>query len=336
MSSQRTASPTNDLRNGLLALALCSILAPFAAVAQTPAANTSTPTPTPAPSIGGTASTPSPSPQPGKAQSGTRVLNTVSGTSFIRFVADGGKAVRKDEVIFILDPAPLTANFHKALETLQTAENQARAANKAVEDATADKATKLANATYEIAVAEAALEKYVKYEGPAALLGLRLAVEDARAAFELQSDRFDARDQLLKDGYIQKVEYDGEATRLTRTKLTLESATLRLDAFTQFDQKQATERLERAAREKRTALESITRSADAAISTAQATAKNLAENLPSLRAERDKLRSQVKKTIIKAPADGVLTIGEPASPSTKLETGSEVKEGAVLGTISKN
>lgn len=251
-------------------------------------------------------------------------------------MAEGGKTVRKDEVLFILDPAPLTASFQKALEALQTAENQAKAADKAVEDATADKATKLANANYELTLAEATLEKYVKYEGPAALLSLKLAVEDAKAAFELQSDRFDARDQLLKDGYIQKVEYDGEATKLTRTKLTLESATLKLDAFTQFDQKQATERLERAAREKKTALENITRSTDAAIATAHTTAKSLAENLPPLRAERDKLRSQMKKTTIKAPADGVLTIGDAPSPSTKLDVGSEVKEGAVLGTISRN
>ncbi|MEI6351123.1 MAG: hypothetical protein WCP06_08450 [Verrucomicrobiota bacterium] len=266
---------------------------------------------------------------------GTPILisNPLPSDSTLQYVAVPGKTVQKGELLFVVNCTQVFEKLNKAQEALSVAEAEAKAREKELAPMPVENAAKLAAANHQAAQAERALRKYVEGEAPANELGLQLVLIEAQSAQTQQQIRFDSRDKLLQEGFIQKVEYDAEEVRLKKTKLGLEAAKIRLETFVKFERDQITDQLEAALKDKKAAVQATQTEGDRGIAAAQATLEAAKAKLQSAIAECERLKELLHRTAVTAPAEGEFSVGDPSHPEVKMQLGGAIGPGEILGVV---
>ncbi len=266
------------------------------------------------------------------SEKGIPITNTLPESAVLQYIAPEGR-VRRGEIIVVLD---CKAAAQKKRET-EAAIAEKRAALQEGEESLAsakgEGAARIAEVEQEVKDAERALNKYNEGDGPVAELALQLALHDAEAAWKQQSERFNARDKLLEEGFIQKVEYNNEEVLLKRTKLVLDSAKLKLATFTKFEKEQTADEHARTLEAKKVAVEKLRSKIVALEVASEAAAERIRKNIKALEEERDACNALLQKAVVRALGDGTFAHGDPGRPALKAERGEAVSAGQVLGVI---
>ncbi len=252
--------------------------------------------------------------------SGTAVVNTYPKDAALQYLAPAGE-IRQGEVIAVLDSTPLTNALRELTRRVNDLEAQHHVAVDKLEVTEAINREKLTTAQEALTSAERALTKYLENEAPGAEVALKLTLHDAETEFKKQTERYNTRDRLLQEGFIQKVEYDNEETRLKRTELALEAARLKMDAFLKYEREERESQLAKETKKLKEELAQIERSTAAALVTAREAVEISQERLETARTERDRLTRELEKTIIRASKQGRFTPTK-ASASTESTTDS--------------
>jgi len=260
------------------------------------------------------------------SQKGTPLANPLPEVALLQYLAPEGK-VRKGEIVAVLDCTSYAAKLREAQKAVSEKQAALREIDKNLEAAKAESGIRIPEAELEVADAERTLGKYVEGDGPAAELALQLALHDAEAAFKLQSERFAARDRLLEEGFIQKVEYNNEEVLLKRTRLVLEAAKLKLSTFTKYDKEQTVAQHSRTLETKQTEVKKLRVKIAAQEAASNAALERGRKALVSLEAERDRWKELLQKAVVRAPGEGVF------SPGEKINRGEEVLAGQVIGFV---
>ena len=269
--------------------------------------------------------------QPRKAE--TQIANPLSSDSTLQYMAASGKPVQKGELLFVVNCTPVAEKLKQAQTVLLAAGTELKAREKQLAPMQAENAAKLAAANHQASQAERALRKYVEGEAPANELGLQIVVIDAQSEQTQQQLRFDSRDKLLKEGFIQKVEYDAEEVRLKKTKLSLDAAKIRLETFTKFERDQTTDQLDMTLREKKAAAQSAQAEGDRNIAAAQQALETAKATLQAATTECERLRELLGRTAVVSPVDGEFTVGDASHPELKVELGGPIAPGQILGVV---
>jgi multidrug resistance efflux pump len=251
------------------------------------------------------------------------------------FIAASDRAVHPGEALLVLDNSATVAKLREAEAGLKPAEAEIKTNQDKIAPLEAANATAIAAATYEATQAERAFKRYKEGEAPASELTLKLNLVEAQDALDHQQERFNARDKLLADGYIQKNEYEKEAVLLTKTQFALEAAKLKLDSFVKYERDQMSEQLARALEAKKLALSTTQTQTTQSVNAARAAVEASQQKLKALEAECERLRQLLKNTVLCAPSAGQFVVGDPAQPEIKIEPGSTLRPGAVIGVLKK-
>ncbi len=264
---------------------------------------------------------------PARAEKGVPVASAFPGEVTLQYLAPAG-VIRQGEVVAVLDCTAISSKLKAIQKQLSEAEKAHVVAREQLEVMRAIHAEKEANAAEAIEAAERNLAKYRENDAPGIEVALKLGLHDAETEFKKQEERFESRDHLLAEGFIQKVEYDNEEVRLKRAKLALEAAKLKMSAFNKYEREAREGELKQAirkARERKQTLE-----ADHATNLREliGSAETAEADMVRLKAQEEKLTTLMNQTIVRAAKAGRFT------PDTDhAERGTVVANGQVLGAI---
>jgi|GEM_PF-4904658 len=265
---------------------------------------------------------------------GIRVHNTLPTAVVVQYLASGGK-VRNGEIIAVLDCRETAERLAEVQARIESQKAGLREKEELLRNAREESVEKIAAAEQEADEAARVLAKYREGDAPAAEIALQLALHDAETAWKQQSERFNARDKLLAEGFIQKIEYDNEEVLLKRTKLVLDAAKLKLNTFAKYEKEQTAEAHARAAAAKKVLVEKL-RVERAALEAASEKALNEAKaELTALEETQASLERLLQKTVVRAEHEGVFTPGDPARNDARPKRGQLIEAGQVLGVLSE-
>lgn len=257
------------------------------------------------------------------AGKGYEVTSSFPNDSALQYLAPAGE-VRQGEVVAVLDCTEVARRLKTQAEQIAMVEQQLKQWREKLEVTKAINQEKLENAAEALVAAERDVAKYQENDAPGTEVALKLALHDAESEFKKQEERYASRDKLLEEGFIHKVEYDNEETRLKRTQLALEAARLKMTAFQKYEREAREALLAQAlkrARDEKAAMEKETAKA---LEQAEAQLVATTELLRSLGEQREALTRKLNLTIIRAAKAGTfkrppsLSPGDPITPQQLL------------------
>lgn len=263
------------------------------------------------------------------------LTSPMKGASVVEFIAATNRSVQPGEALLVLDTGTILDKLRETEATRKPAEAEIKANQDKIAPLEASTATATATAAYDATQAERAFNRYKEGEAPASELTLKLNLVEAQSALDRQQERFNARDKLLADGYIQKSEYEKEGVLLTKTQYALEAAKLKLDSFVKYERDQMSEQLARALEAKKLALANAQNQGAKSVEAARAAVEASQQKLKAIEADCERLKQLLKTTVLYAPAAGQFVVGDPTHPDVKIEPGAPLRSGAVIGVLKK-
>lgn len=228
----------------------------------------------------------------------------------ILYIIPAGTSVEKGNVVAVLDPLPAIEEVKRqesALADLRAALEKKKQQIALIDPSTVSDLAIKKNA---LVRAEADLQEYIQGDGLIEEQTLTQVLNDATSALAHEQTRFEARDKMLAEGFIQKSEWEQQAERVKACKLTVSIARARLDKFTKFVKPRRLLELQSAID---TLKASVTRipinadkSKDALTSDADSLARQIAAAKKSLSTAREYIKSS---TVLTAPIAGQFTPG---------------------------
>lgn len=250
----------------------------------------------------------------------------------LKFLIDSGSRLKKGDVIAVRDPVPLITEVNRLNALLEQLRNEELSLRTQLEEAKAFGKDGNPAQRSNLEQAQTALDRYLTGEALLTRLTLQQAAADATTAFGNQTIRFNARDKMLQEGFIQKTEYDMEEARFNASKLAKETALARLDKFEKIEKPKVLQDLQKKVDTEKVALEH-------AVAHSQA----LQQQLPSKIDQQCKRISAVRGVLaqnlrylaevsILAPGDGVFDV-RPSDHFPPLRVDSVLGPNELLGTL---
>ncbi len=253
----------------------------------------------------------------------------------LQYLAPAGKAVKKGEIVAVFDCTALVAALEWNQTALSMEEKAIKDAAGKIADAQAAAAKALETEKEERMALEAARTRYLEGDAPLAELMLTIALHDAEAAYKQQQERFNARDKLLSEGFIQKVEYENDGIRFEKAGLTLQAAKAKLANFTRFDKPLAIEVHSRKIKDKEAAHAAARLKQEKAIESLKSDEAAAKKRHQAVLTERKALEALLEKTVVHATEDGIFMPGDPAHSKQIVARGCSVENGQIFGFIGK-
>lgn len=273
----------------------------------------------------------------GSIQARERIIvkNEVEGNTSIIYIVDEGTKVKKGDLLVELDSSSLVdqridqeikvqnaeASYISARENFAVTENQAKS--------DVDKA----QLAFDFAKQD--LDKYNKGEYPNQLKQAESKITIANEEYTRAKDKLEWSTRLFDEKYLSESELKADQLAEKQKKLSLDLAEQDLQLLKDYTHKRQVAQLESDVKQAEMALERTTRKARADVVQQEA---NLKAKEAEFNRQKDKLKkieTQISKTKIYAPADGLVLhatsadMGRgrfPGSSSEPLDEGSTVRE----------
>lgn len=270
--------------------------------------------------------------EPGTIRARDRVVivNEVEGRTAIIFLVEEGSRVAKGDLLVELDASRLQdelvdqqirlrnaeAEYIRAREDLAVIRNRAR--------------SEVEKAELDLRFARDDLKKYVEGEYPKALKEAESRITVVREELRRAEERLEWSQVLFAEKYLSETELQADALAAQKARLELELAQADLDLLRNFSHGRRMAELESAAGQTRMALERTRRKASADVIQAEAILLAKESEFQRQNDKLEKLRRQIEKTRIFAPADGLVIYATSVQPrrgsSEPLAEGQEVRE----------
>lgn len=234
------------------------------------------------------------------------IKSRVEGRVSILYLVPEGQPVKKGDVLVELDSSTqqdnlvnqeitvqnANASYVQAMENLEVVKNQAKA--------DVDKAE------LDLRFAKEDLLKYKEGEYPKSLNELESKVTLANEELQRARDKLLWSKKLLDEKYLSETEYKSDALTCQRCELDLVTAKNNLALLKQYTYKRQIAQYESDVSQNEMALDRTRRSAKANIVQAEATLRAKELELNRQNARLEKIKDQIAKSTIVAPADGLV------------------------------
>lgn len=224
----------------------------------------------------------------------------------IIFLIDDGTRVKKGDILAKLDPLP----FQSQVENLKAEVAELKAAVDAAEQMVASEdnqvGQEIANTEYNLNVATLELKQFEEGDGPLKISMLQ--EERQKAKLELQRYEAFYNDllELKKEGFDNKSEISAAQERVTVLREQFDEASVRFESY----KKHVFPALQESARaKKQNALLLVDQTRQGGVhkvAKAQATLNQITSKVSSKEAALRQAGSELEKTVIKAPFDGIV------------------------------
>lgn len=237
------------------------------------------------------------------------ILNPSRGTNVL-YIVPPGTSVEKGSVVAVLDPSPAIDEIKRqetALADLRTALDKKKQQIALIDPASAADIIVKKEA---LARAEADFQEYTVADAIIEEQTLTQTLNNATSALAQEQTRYEARDKMLAEGFIQKSEWEQQAERVKSCKLTASIAQARLDKFTKFVKPRRLRDLQAAIDTLKTSIAQIPINAEKSKAALSADVDSLTKQI----AAADKLLVSNRETlktgiVLTAPTSGKFTPG---------------------------
>ncbi len=256
----------------------------------------------------------------------------VEGRTAILFLTKEGTLVKKGDLVVELDSKAIEdqrasqaitvtkteAAFINARENLAVAKSQAE--------------SDVAKAELDLRFADLDLRKYLEGDYPASLKQAEADITIANEEVQRAAEKLNWSEKLHEKRYLSLVELQADKLAHKKAELELDLAKVRKQVLEDFSHKRDQEALESAVGQARMALDRVKRKASADVVQADADLKAKESEFQRQKTLLEKLESQLKKTKIIAPIDGMVVYattgqgGRWGSDEQPLKEGREVRE----------
>ncbi|MBN1832992.1 MAG: HlyD family secretion protein [Deltaproteobacteria bacterium] len=258
--------------------------------------------------------------------------NEVEGTTSIIFLIDEGTRVKKGDLLVELDASQLIdqkvdqeiqvqnaeASFISARENLEVVKNQA--------ESDVDKA----QLDYDFAIQD--LKKYLEGDYPNELKDAENKITISKEEVERAREKVQWSRKLYEEAYISQTELQADELSEKRTVLDLELAENALDLLKNYTRKRKLAQLESDVDQNKMALERVMRKVKADIVQAESNLKAKEAEYKRQQDKLEKIKTQIEKAKIYAPADGQVLYAtsssghRPWDRDEPLDEGQQVRE----------
>jgi hypothetical protein len=240
------------------------------------------------------------------------------------YLAGPGTPLRKGVVVAVLDPEPLIAEIRRLETLLAKAQAEEQKLAHLEEDSNSLELTRKS-----VKEAEQALKRFAKDAGISEM-ALQQAVTDTSAVQQQALVQFNAREKLLKEGFIQKPEYEMTGAKLESARLAADLARAKLDRFLSIEKPDHKADLEQKLAQAKEALEKAQNStSNEQLSDARA---HLSKRIASLQAALAADKEHLTNVSIVAPVPCTLRLRSDAS-APPIEENSLVGPGELIGQL---
>jgi len=257
----------------------------------------------------------------------------VEGQSTILFVVEESTRVRKGDLLVELASEALVDRDESEQIRLQELEGQLRAAQAELEIQRSQSASDIRKAEIDLQVAELELKKYLNGDYQQRLQSLELDIEQAEMDLQRKKEELEKYTRLAEKGFVTQMDIEERKFALRRAEMTLARHKLSQQIFKQYEhpklEMQKTSAVERAREE----LERVKQRAASRVERAEARVKQYQEQLDRQRRRCQRVKEQLGKCKIYAPADGIVqypSYGDWRWSSERIAAGQKVHEGQTL------
>lgn len=243
------------------------------------------------------------------------------------YLAESG-TVRKGAVVAVLDPAALVNEVRRLEGLLGSAQTE----QKSLQEQRAKAGEADASPQKLVKEAEEAQKLYADYDAMIGELSLQQTLNDASLAYDQERVRFNARDKLLNEGFIQKTEYDLQGGKLQSAKIAADLARAKLNRFLNGEKPQKEAELAQKVEEAKSALKKAEAKNAAAKEQTTGRLAELSKKIPALQAAIGTAKEQLGTIALTAPANGCFqprASEETALPPVRV--GSLIGPGELIG-----
>lgn len=246
-----------------------------------------------------------------KAKNSKQIRSEIHSEGKITFLIPEGTQVKEGDLLVDMDKAETQKQVDQLDMNRIQNESELASAKTEVEIQKADNQGNIEKAQLKLEFAKLNLEKYEKGEAPQERRRLQLAVDKAISEEGRAQDKFESMPELLKEGFVTKVEVEEERFRYEAAKTEVQSSQLALDLFDKYTfpmtlrQKQsdvidAQRDYERAVQRS----QSLTQQKEAVLSQRERQMKSVLDQL-------DRSKKELGHMTINSPGTGIVVYGDP-------------------------
>jgi len=258
-----------------------------------------------------------------KAKESVKISTKFEGNGKISWLIDEGKQVVEGDILVEFDKTELENSIDDLQNKLiqYNAELEAAKANLQIQER--DGAAGIDKARLKTELARMTLEKYEQGEAPNELRKLALAVEKAKSEFDRAKERFEQVPELMKEGFLTKIQVEEERIKLREAEINQENAVRDHELYTKYTQVMETTQKQSDLKDAERELENSVQKATISLQIT-ATQKRL-----------EKQQKELTYMTMKAPSAGTVHYGDPDRSwyREELKLGNSVWQGQTVITL---
>lgn len=270
-----------------------------------------------------------------RAKDANKIIPQLKRTASLGYLIPEGQSVTQGEVVARFNTDELDRRISDAENNLSTAEKNALTAQTELEIQTMESGTSLKLAAQALTAATQELEKYLQGDGPLERRNAELKVTTTTSKAARSRKRYAEIKDLLAEGFVTEDQVEEERIAAETTQVEMETAGVELDLINTYTLplKQAT--ASNAVTKAQTELEKTRKQNEVKLRSAEQALQVALRNQDRAKLDLSQAREELSGLEIKAPADGVVTYGDPENPWRRGEiiVGANISPGQVLMTI---
>jgi HlyD family secretion protein len=269
------------------------------------------------------------------AKNNSSIKPKFEGQGTITWLIDEGKEVEPDEVLVEFDKTDLENRILELENSLVQYEIELEAARAALEIQERDNAASIEKAELALQMAQLTLERYEKGDQPNELRKQLLATEKATSEFERATERFEQVPELVKQGFLTRIQEEEERIRLREAEINKENAERDLELLQTYTQRMDRTQKETAVKDAERELENARQKAGINLKERQASLAQRERQVTTTKQRLEKQREELANFTIKAEKAGIVHYGDPARPwyREQIKVGNTLHRGTTVLTI---
>lgn len=257
------------------------------------------------------------------------------GQGTITWLVDEGKSVQPGDLLIEYDKTQIENQVSELENSLIQFELEREAAETNLEIQKRDNAAAVEKSELALTMAELALERYEKGDAPNELRKLELALEKAQSELERAKERFEQVPELVRQGFLTRIQEEEERIRLREAEINAESAKLELSLHDAYTRKIEGTKKEADVKDARRELANATEKAEINLKEKQAALAQRERQVNSTKTRLEQQRTELGHYTVKAEIAGTVHYGDPEQSwwRENIKVGSVLYQGQTVITI---
>ena len=270
-----------------------------------------------------------------RAKDANKIIPQIKRMASVSYLVTEGQSVTQSEVVARFNTDELDRRILDYENNRSSAEKNLLTAQTELEIQNMESVTSLKLAEQALSAARQELEKYQKGDGPLEQRNAELKVTTTTSKAERSRKKYAEIQGLLADGFVTEDQVEEERIAAETAQVEMETAKVELELVNTYTRPLNRATAENTVAKAETELEKTRKQNEVKLRNAEQTLQVSERNLQRAVLDLKQAQEELTALEVKAPADGVVTYGDPENPWRRGEiiVGANISPGQVLMTI---